>query len=299
MTLHESKPSFAEGRGFPDFGRLVGDPPSAAATRPARPARALYEQVELGPLRIDGTTTEDCFDRLARLAAPEPWTAPGRDGTWLLREYLEQTFERLHAQRRIAVAADGSRSLFDTGLTTADDSVIYALCLPGANPDGAPWALQSWVVEDDPRVADRFPDRPGRAEFTADPAELVFDWRLPLTAHPRSLLDNRESVAVLPAELRTNPYLAGLVMEGAIRRAETRAHRDPRSPVPAWDATAEKVSLLLPLALSSPDTADVALVVAQEPSAYRAVSILALDVARSRARLLSRRTDWLAAPVEG
>ncbi|GAB2850108.1 hypothetical protein GCM10022221_56960 [Actinocorallia aurea] len=290
MTLHESKPS-----SFPDFGRLLGDPPSASAARPVRPARALYEQVELGPLRIDGTTPEDCFDRLARIAAPEPWTVPGRDETWLLREYVEQTYERLHAQRRVAVAADGSRGVFDTGLVTAEDAPVYGLCVPGANADGAPWALQGWVAEGDPRVADHFPEPPARADYAADPSELVYDWRLPLTVHPRSLLDNRESVAVLPGELRTNPYLAGLVMEGAVRRAEERARRDPRWAVPAWDPAAEQVRLLLPLALSAPDAVDVALVAALEGQVYRGTAILALDVARARARLLSRLTDWVTA----
>lgn len=291
MTLHESKPS-----SFPDFARLLGDPPSAAvpaASRPVRPARALYEQVELGPLRIDGTTTEDCFDRLARIAAPEPWTVAGHDETWLLREYLEQTFERLHAQRRVAVAADGSRSLFDTGLTTAEDGAIYGLCLPGSNPDGAPWALQGWVTEGDARVADHFTEAPGRADYAADPAELVYDWRNPLSVQPRALLEGRESVAALPGSLRTNPYLAGLVMEGAVRRAEERVRRDPRTAVPAWDPAAERVLLLLPLALSSPDAADVALVVARETAVNRGVSLLALDMARARARLVSRPAAWI------
>ncbi|MCD0451389.1 DUF3825 domain-containing protein [Actinocorallia sp. API 0066] len=220
---------------------------------------------------------------------------PGRDETWLLREYVELTFERLHALRFVAVAADGSRCLFDTGLTTAEDAAVYGLCLPAGDADGPPWALQGWIAEGDARLADRFAAPPGRAVYTADPADLVYDWRHPLAVNPRALLESPESAAALPAELRANPYLAGLVMEGAVRRAEARVRRDPRAAVPAWDPAAERVRLLLPLSLSSPESVDVALVVAREDSAYRGVGILALDVARARARVVSGLSAWITA----
>lgn len=296
MTLHESQPS-----PFPDLGRLpfapeprqfLGEPPVSPA-RPQRPQRALYEHAELGPLRVDGTTTEDCFDRLARLAEPEKWSAARRDETWVLREYLEQTFERLHVQRRVLASPDGARSVFHTGLATSQQEAIYGLCVPGHNADGAPWQLEGWFTENDPRLSAHFPELPDLAVYTEDPAELVYDWRCPLAANPRALLESKDVLGELPGPLRTNPYLAGLVMEGAVRRAEARARRHYRAAVPAWDPAAERVVLLLPLALSAPETVDVALVVAKEGGAYRGLSILGLDLAYARARLLSRPEDWI------
>lgn len=290
MTLHDSTHSGLGRLPYPppEPRQFLGDPPAQA--RPPRPHRALYEHVELGALRIDSNITEDCFDRLARLAAPESWGAPRRDETWVLREYLEQTFERLHVQRLVMTSSDGSLSVFNTGLATPQHEAIYGLCMPSQNADGAPWQLEGWHPESDARLSGGLP---GFATYTEDPGDYVYDWRCELNVNHRTLLEAKDTLAELPGPLRSNPYLAGLVMEGAIRRAEARVRRNHRAAVPAWDPAAERVRLLLPLALSSAETVDVALVVSREGDAYRGITLLGLDVARARARQIARPEEWL------
>jgi hypothetical protein len=289
VTLHESKNA-----GYTDLGRLQR---FAGDTQPApplhrRPQRVLYDQADLG-------SGDDCFDRLARLAEPERWTgqsdAAGHDDTWVLREYVEWTFERLHRQRRVLTSPEGGHSVFNTGLATPQQETIYGLFTPNRNPDGPPWQLDGWLPESDPRLHDTFPQLPDLATYTDDPADFVYDWRCELSVNPRLLLEAKENLVALPGPLRSNPYQASLVLEGAVRRASARVRRSHRAAVPCWDPEHEQVRLLLPLSVTTPESVDVALVTAREGEAYRGHAVLALDVAYARARQIARPEEWLSA----
>ncbi|MGH9005247.1 MAG: DUF3825 domain-containing protein [Acidimicrobiia bacterium] len=271
MTLHESKNA-----GYPDLGRLQR---CAGDTAPE------HAQTDLGS-RAAG---DDRFERLARLAEPENWAA----GLAVLRAYVEWTFERLHRQRRVHTSPDGGHHVFNTGLATPRQEAVYGLFVPSQDPDGPPWQLDAWLPERDPRLHDAFPELPGPATYTDDPADFVYDWRRELSADPRQLLETKDDRAVLPGPLRSNPYQAGLVLESAVHRAAARARRGHRTAVPCWDAEQERVHLLLPLALTTPDGVDVALVVAREGAAYQGHTILGLAAAYARARQLSRPGEWL------
>lgn len=274
--------------------------------------RLLYKHADLGPRRSDPdrrppTGEDDCFDQLARFAESEPWSGPasarlggvpgsvGRDELWVLREYVEWTFERLHQQRQVLTSPDGAYSLFNTGLATAQQETIYGLFVPNRNPDGAPWQLAGWYPESERRLPDHFPELPGFATYTESPGDFVYDWRRELTVNPKHLLESQENLGSLPDPLRSNPYQASLVVEGAVRRAEARARRSYRAAVPCWDPAAERVQLLLPLALTTPETVDVALVVSREGETYRGNTVLGLDMAYARARQIARPEEWLSA----
>ncbi|MBA9007652.1 DUF3825 domain-containing protein [Thermomonospora cellulosilytica] len=282
----------------------LGEAPTTIPQAPAGPVasrralRALHKHASLGPLRSDdpaGAAGDDFFDLLARLAEPEDWGGRGGDGTWVLREYVECAFERLYQQRQIVTAAGGTHSVFNTGLVTPQQEAIYGLFVPSRDPDGAPWQLQGWYPESERELQDRFSELPRAATYADDPAELVYDWRRDLVVTPRHLLESPENLAVLPAPLNSNPYQAGLVLEGAVRRAEARVRRDYRAAVPCWDPAAEEVRLLVPLSLTTPETVDTALVVTREEgqNVYRGQALLALDTAYARARQLARPHDWL------
>jgi hypothetical protein len=259
-----------------------------------RPQRSLHKHADLGL----GTGDDDCFTRLARLAEPEHWAgraATRHDETWVLREYVEWTFERLQQQRLVVTSPDGGHSVFNTGLATAQQETIYGLFGPNTDPDGPPWQLGGWLPEGDQRLLDHLPELPGLATYTDDPADLVYDWRRELTVIPKQLLESKESLAVLPGPLRSNPYQASLVLEGAVRRAESRVRRSYRAAVPCWDPAYERVQLLLPLSLTTPESVDVALVVSREGEGYRGNMVLGLDVAYARARQIARPEEWLTA----
>lgn len=297
-------------------------PPVARSVVPAAPPaapqqasrlfqRVLYKHADLGPLRSDPDRRppageDDCFDRLARFAESESWSGPGpvrhggpgaagHDELWVLREYVEWTFERLHQQRQVLTSPDGSYSLFNTGLATPQQEIVYGLFVPNRNPDGAPWQLAGWYPESERELPDHFPELPGFATYTDSPSDFVYDWRRELTVNPKHLLESQENLGSLPDPLRSNPYQASLVLEGAVRRAEARVRRGYRVAVPCWDPAAERVHLLLPLALTTPETVDVALMVSLEGDTYRGTMVLDLDVAYARARLIARPEEWLSA----
>jgi hypothetical protein len=286
--------------------------PAASQSASRLYQRAIYKHADLGPLNSDPDRRppageDDCFDQLARFAEAESWSGPasirqggiprliGRDERWVLREYIEWTFERLHQQRQVLTSPDGSYSLFNTGLATPQQETIYGLFVPNRNPDGAPWQLAGWYPESERRLPDHFPDLPGFATYTESPADFVYDWRRELTVNPKHLLESQENLGSLPDPLRSNPYQASLVLEGAVRRAEARVRRSYRVAVPCWDPAAERVQLLLPLALTTPEMVDVALMVSQEGDSYRGAMVLGLDVAYARARLIARPEEWLSA----
>jgi hypothetical protein len=273
----------------------------AHSRRSQRAQRALHKHADLGPLRTDPdhqVTEDDAYDRLARIAEPENWAGPAQsrhDDTWVLREYVEWTFERLYQQRQIINSLDGAHSVFNTGLATAQQETIYGLFIPNRDPDGPPWQLQGWLAESDRRLHDHFPALPGFATYTEDPGDFVYDWRRELVVSPKHLLESQENLGSLPDPLRSNPYQASLVMEGAVRRAEARVRRSYRAAVPCWDPARERLQLLLPLSLTNPETVDVALVTSHEGDAYHGHTVLGLDIAYARARQIARPEEWLSA----
>jgi hypothetical protein len=269
--------------------------------RSQRAQRAIYKHADLGRLRRDADqppAEDDAFDQLARIAEPENWAGPAqakRDETWVLREYVEWTFERLYQQRQIVNSADGGYSVFNTGLATAQQETIYGLFVPNRDPEGPPWQLKGWQPESDRELHEHFAALPGFATYADDPAEFVYDWRRELMVSPKHLLDSQENLGSLPDPLRSNPYQASLVMEGAVRRAEARVRRSYRVAVPCWDPAQERLQLLLPLSLTAPENVDVALVTSPEGETYHGHTVLGLDIAYARARQIARPEEWLSA----
>jgi uncharacterized protein DUF3825 len=322
VTLHEAKNA-----GYPDLGRRQGFAGTTAAR--ARP-RILYDHADLGShpagcfARLAGLAEEEDWaggsdtgaDRNAhrdahrdahrnahrdadRDAHRDAHRDDGdrerdRDGTWVLRRYIESTFERLHRQRRVRTSPGGDHCAFNTGLATDQQETIYGLFVPNRNPDGPPWQWDDWLPESDPRLRDAFPEPPAPATYTDDPADFVFDVRRTVSIDARRLLESRDNLAVLPGPLRSNPYQAGVVLEGAARRAAARARHGHRTAIPCWDPGYERVHLLLPLSLTGPESVDVALVAAREDDIYRAHAVLGLDVAYARARQITRLETWLS-----
>jgi hypothetical protein len=273
------------------------DPSQGSPRGPTR--RAFHEHAGLWT----SPEEQERLAGLAELAEPENWAGPGdngEDGLRVLREYVEWTFERLHQQGQVATSADGGHSVFNTGLATPQQETVYGLFVrnpdpDNPDPDAPPWRLGGWLAESDSTLARHFPELPELARYTDEPGELVYDWRRELVVIPRRLLDTKASLAVLPGPLRSNPYQAGLVLEGAVRRAEARVRRSHRAAVPCWDPAHERVRLLLPLSLTTPETVDMALMVSSEADGYRGHAILGLDEAYARARQIARPGEWLTA----
>ena len=101
---------------------------SPSGDEAAGPERALAQTVALG-------SWDEALERLAELAAPEPWG----EGRRVLRSYLSMTFARIQAEGLLAVSPDGSSADFDTGLLTSEGEPVHA-SLVAASGD-IPWQL--------------------------------------------------------------------------------------------------------------------------------------------------------------
>lgn len=276
---------------------------STSATN-ADPVRDLAQFMEIG-------TWEAALGTLATVAAPEKWNYPGegadKAGRYgVLRDYLASTLVRVRATDALAVAADGSLAVFDTGLSTPMDEELYAVL----SPTGAdiPWHLDGFATagsgELGARLSATLPQLPARASYLESIDDIVLRPEAMVIPDYRSLLSAgldrlpQGFVSQLVAGTGAEALLAGLseaqapaahahamrdlaraiadepgrfrracrALEDAIELSRARARRSYRHVAPAYDAARNRMLLLLPLALVDDAHADCALALELMPS---------------------------------
>ena len=103
--------------------------------------------------------------------------------------------------------------------------------------------------------------------------------------------DNMER---LPPMLRNDPHVAYTAIKGAVEKLYAKIRRNYKLAVPHWHNG--HIQLLLPLCLTNPTRADLALLVERldEQKCYLGKTILTIDMAYKDARLICRPdSDWL------
>lgn len=141
--------------------------------------------------------------------------------------------------------------------------------------------------------AGRYTTLPEMAFYWEDPTKLIFDPRKKLTVNIEHIINDNKSR--FPEPFSSMPdYQLNLLIEGSIKTAQERLRRNYKIAVPQYFITTGTIQLLIPLCLSNPYTADLALVVEDYGTIYRASTCLTLDQAINNARLLARPDrDWL------
>lgn len=237
---------------------------------------------------------QDALHQLAELAEDEDWEYRFQETEHplpVLYNYLHYTFMRLNQEDKIAVSNNREAACFNTGLVTPTQEPIFAFFVPNEVPDKQPWYFRDYRRrgERDLRV---FEELPVLAEYFTDPSRLVYDLRKELRANIGHIIgQNRDR---FPEEFRskTDFQLQGVV-RGAIENARHRVRRNYKAAVPQWYQG--HLQLLLPLCLTDPQSADLALVVEREDGHYRAVTCLTLDMAYNNARLVAKQSRrWLS-----
>jgi len=233
---------------------------------------------------------------LADLAEREPWdyrqVSPPR--RTMLRNYVGHTFARIEQQHRIGMGHldDAAVACFHTGLVTTRKEPIYAFFEENAHSHrtDTPWRLAGFLRASDHRLLRSFQQLPGPATYYDEPAELVFDTRLPLYIDAEHLVEDH--VERFPPSVRDNPAVALARLEIACSLARQEVYRNYRTAVPQFYRG--EIQMLLPLYLEKPDTADLALVVAKIGNQYRGYTVLTLEMAYTNARLIGRPySEWL------
>jgi cold shock CspA family protein len=260
------------------------------------PVGDLYsDQIDMGHPRWAET--------LSSLAESEDWNYrahPAKDRYVILRSYVKYTFWRLsELPDHLVHSADGKAMAFNTGLVTPFQEQIFAVFrLRGEGELGPPWVLKAFEKASGVPFLSVFGKRlPPLASYFDDPAQLVFDTRLPLSVNvehvPHDPSRFPESLNLL-----TPQDLAAQVNAKAPEAVE-RVRRNYKTAIPQFYRDGRtrqgKMQLLLPVALLRRDHAELALAVDRlDSGVYLGRTVLTLDWAYNNARLLTRPdTDWL------
>ncbi|HEY6169014.1 MAG TPA: DUF3825 domain-containing protein [Verrucomicrobiae bacterium] len=234
------------------------------------------------------------IDYLASLAQPENWNyrhATSTHPNAFLSSYLHYTFGRIQEQNKIAISPTNSKACFNTGLVTANQEEIFAAFVPHQSQDAQPWFFGGFFRESDRELLD-FGQLPQLATYVTDPADLLYDTRLPLRKNVDHIIDDNKERFPEPFRSMQDNYQLRIALDGAIAHSVRRIERNYRTAVPQFYQG--RIQLLLPLCMTNRTTADLALVVYRQNDVYLASTCLTLDMAYNNARLLARPdSDWL------
>lgn len=249
-----------------------------------------------------------CGD-LAGVVLEENWDDDGSGRNPILFNYFKYYVRRAREEGIWveATAPNGARfAALDTGLLSRHFEPVYAVFEANRDQSRQPWVHKEWATPGSARLRIFDMSQLRRALFFSDPAEAVYDPRLPVIPNLEHIID--DNVDRYPEQLRDNPYLRKAALEHAIQVAAARARSNWRLAAPQFywphNGDAGRIQLLLPLSLIEPSRVDLALVVDRSPAyreqpdpakaSYHAYTVLPIDWAYRNARLVTRpEAYWL------
>lgn len=209
----------------------------------------------------------------------------------VLRNYLTYTYRRVAEEKKVAITPDEEFACFNLGLITERQEPVFILFQKNKLPTrDAYWHFWKFCRKGEWDL-NRFPSLPDMAHYYDDPSGLVYDSRKELRVNVEHIIaDNLER---FPAELQSmNTYGLQNLVKGAIDSAVERVRRNYKTAIPQYYQGT--IQLLLPLTLTDPAKADLALVAERFSGFYRAATCLTLDMAYNNARQVARPDrDWL------
>lgn len=237
---------------------------------------------------------DDTVDTLAVLAEDEEWDYQFTKTDFskpILVNFLKYTYKRLTEERKVGLSDDGQFACFNTGLVTEHQEPVYALFEANRKADSNPWVFRSWVSKGQ-RDLNVFPELPDIAHYFDDPTCLVFDARRDFRVNVEHIIEGTPRDRFPDPYKSMDDYALQTVLRGAIDNARERVRRSYKTAIPHYFSG--EVQLLLPLCLSNPKRADLAMVVERHSTFYRAATCLTLDMAYTDARLIAKPDkDWL------
>ncbi len=235
------------------------------------------------------------LDSLADMVEPEQWeyqTQMHARHKPVLFNYLKYTYARLAEEEgKIVLSEDGQNTVYNTGLVSPNQEPVFALFGRNHIPDKQPWFLQDWKRRGEHDLT-KFQQLPSMAHYFSNPSSLVFDVSKDFRVNIEHLIDDNKTRFPAPYN-SMDEYQLQTFLKGAIDNAKERVRRNYKTAIPQYYRG--RIQLLLPLCISSAAKADLAIVVEDHGSFYRASTCLTLDMAYNNARQLAKPDrDWLA-----
>ena len=236
----------------------------------------------------------DVVDRLASIAEPEDWeyqhTSSDKSKP-ILYNYLRYAYRKIAQEKKVAVTKDEQWSCWNTGLVTDHQEQIYLFFNKNRSERFPQYWHYAGFFREGEQQANKFDQLPDMAHYFDAPSKLVFDTHKEVRKNIKHIAaDNRDR---FPASfVGRDLYHLEIVIEGAFKNAIERVKRNYKTAIPQYyNGT---IQLLLPLCLETTRRADLALVVEDFESFYRASTCLTLDMAYNNARQIARPDrDWL------
>jgi hypothetical protein len=237
---------------------------------------------------------DEKLDSLAVLAEPEAWDYQNMQSDHnkpILFNFLRYTYGRLAEENKIVVSDDGQFIALNTGLVTEHQEQIFLLANQNRFPNAEqPWHFQNWCRKGQFEMT-RFSQLPEMAHYFDDPTALVLDLRREIRVNVEHIIEENKERFPEPYRVMDD-YALQTFLKGALDNARERVRRNYKTAIPQYYKG--RIQLLLPLCISNPVSADLAVVVEDHSSFYRASTCLTLDMAYNNARQLARPDrDWL------
>ncbi len=237
--------------------------------------------------------SQQMLDSLSALAEKESWdyqNTPAIQHKPVLLNFLKYTYRRLAEEEKIARSDNDDLATFNTGLVTPSQEPIYALFDRNNIPDRQPWHFMKFVRRGEQALT-AFSQLPELASYFTNPSALVLDCNKELRINVEHIVSDNKTRFPEPFSTMDD-FALQTFLKGAIDNAKERVKRNYKTAVPQYYSG--RVQLMLPLCISSPGQADLAIIVEDHGLFYRAATCLTLDMAYNNARLLAKPDkDWL------
>ncbi len=220
----------------------------------------------------------------------------------ILLSYITHTYARLREENK--VIEEGKYTTFNTGLVTDNQQDIYMLF---SKSKAGKQYFDGFFTESDSALF-KFPSLPERASYFTDPSELIFDLRIPQRINIPHIIEDDNNFKRFPESIRKlDKHQLLNTFEGSLKHAVNRIKRNYKTAIPQYYRNSylpdsPQLQLLLPLCLTNPSKADLALAVYKIKgkdangldSFYSGRTCLTLDMAINNARLIAKPDDeWL------
>lgn len=237
------------------------------------------------------------IEDLKNMVEEEDWTYHNTSTTStypILENYIKNTYKRIAIEKKISYSKDLKYCCFDTGLVTrGQGETVYMMFSENVNTAvDCYWHFCKFFKQGEHDV-NKFDKLPEMAFYWDEPSKLIYDTRKDLVVNVEHIIaDNKTR---FPSPYNAMPdYQLKMVVNGCIELTKNKLKRNYKIAVPQYFFTGNTIQLLIPLCLSSPTIADLAIVVEDYGTMYRASTCLTLDMAINNARLLARPDrDWL------
>ena len=243
---------------------------------------------------------------LVSTLSPEKWSYEGKADYRILSNYIFYTFEKLHSEyneadetRKNTIIFEGEdKACFNTGLYNNNWQPVFFYCTKNRIEGHQPWHFHSFQTEYTLAHLGINVAEIRRANYFAEPSDLVYDFSCPIVPQWEHILGEDENYKRIPEAVRLlGKDACQTLIAGSIDKTKKRIEANYKTVVPQWYKG--RIQLLIPLYLTSGERPDLALVMSKNEATkqYFGHTCLTCEMAYNNARLIARPESYWLDPM--